>query len=62
MNRLIVIGWIGAKRVYFNLPMAEAFKRYQRDEGGLEEVIRDGGVSIVEFIDEFTAYDVWEVS
>ena len=57
---LVVVGWQGCQRVYFNLNTDEAMERYRTSE----KVATSESVPVktVSFTDEFGAYDVWEVA
>lgn len=58
-HTLVVIGFMSCKRCYLDVPEQEARRRYLASEG--EDGL--GGhetVKILEFDDEFSAYDVWE--
>ena len=55
-NRLIIIGDIGTKRAYLNVPMDEAVRRYTVSEG---QAPGEGYIQEFEFDDEFTVYDAW---
>ena len=60
MNKIIVIGFLGNRRVYLNVPREEAIRRWKTDEG--DEDFKESLVTEIEFGDEFCTYDVWEVS
>lgn len=55
-NRLIVIGEIGMKRAYLNVPQEEAIRRYREAHPDETRIT----VQLVEFEDEFEAYEIWE--
>lgn len=58
MNTLIVIGWLGCKRCYLNIPQEEAIERYIKDEdSNLEFVLKH--IDTFTFDDEFCAYDAY---
>lgn len=60
-NKLIILGFLGLKKCYLNIPLEEAIFRYKTeidfsgDGDDLEESVKE-----IEFDDEFEAYDVWE--
>jgi len=58
MTTLVAIGFLGCKRVYIDVPLEEAVRRYEASES----YVVDGGfitAEIHEFEgDEFWAYDV----
>lgn len=56
-NRLVVIGWVGSKRVYLNVPKEEAIQRYLQYQGQKELCGED--IEVYEFDDEFEAYSIW---
>ena len=63
MNKLIVIGWLGDRRVYFNIPREEAIERWAITDGQslteAEEYITNHDlIAEVTFDDEFWAYDI----
>lgn len=56
-HTLHVIGWIGNKRCYLDIPREEAARRYADSE---EEHVAEFGhpeILTFEFTDEFRAYD-----
>lgn len=56
-NRLVVIGWMGVKRAYLNVPKEEAIARYKRSDGIEESDELECDVFEFEFEDEFSVYD-----
>ena len=63
MNKIILIGYIGIKRAHLNITPDEARKRYCNSEKiTREEFDREftNFPDIIEFKDEFQAYDIWE--
>ena len=69
-NKLIVIGFIGDKKCYFNVSREEAIERYKKSEFendyvnyDLEEIIEimseDEFVEELEFDDEFECYEIY---
>ena len=54
LHRLIVIGYMGTKIAYLDMPRAEALQRYQEEEGDLPptEYIEE-----FEFVESFWCYD-----
>lgn len=52
MNHLIVIGYLGASLAYLNVPMEEARRRYEEEEGP----ITGEPITEFEFEDEFSVY------
>ena len=57
-NELIVIGPVGMKQAYLNIPLHEALAQFCRCEGySTEEVERYGWVRTFTFDDEFFVYD-----
>lgn len=63
MNTLVIIGYIGSKSCYLNVPKEEALKRYCKEQNiDLEEMDeRAFIITMFQFEDEFQAYDVWEI-
>ena len=63
MNELIAIGHIGMKKCYLNITEELAIERYCNAENmsRLEFDEQDITISIIEFEDEFDAYEVWEI-
>ena len=57
-NKLVVIGWMGCKQAYLNMPLEEAKKRFELSNG---ESVESMGVKEFDFDDEFCVYDAWEV-
>lgn len=61
-NKLIVIGYIGIKKCYLNVTWDKAVNRFCKDEGiTLEKFYQSDlltNTEIVEFEDEFGAYDI----
>lgn len=63
MNTLISIGYIGLKRCYLNLTEDEAIERYCKFENMTRNEFDENvniSVRIIQFDDEFSAYDVWD--
>jgi hypothetical protein len=59
-NKLIVIGWMGVKTAYLNVPREEAINRYMQSENVTSEDIEDFDfVQEFDFEDEFGVYDAW---
>lgn len=68
-NKLVVVGWLGVKKCYLNVPREEAIDRYVKSElAGYEtpEQIQKMRKDVAamwteefEFDDEFSAYDAW---
>jgi hypothetical protein len=56
-HTMVVIGWLGFKRVYLDVPPDEAVRRYRETEGGDPPT----DIDVFEFTDEFGAYDVWSL-
>lgn len=56
LNTLIVIGWRTSKHCYLNTTKQEAIERYASSE---KEYPTEDMIKVVEFEDEFQAYDVW---
>lgn len=59
-NKLYVIGFIGIKKCYMNIPKQEAIERYCKENDLDAATFDEESVDEVEFDDEFEAYDVWE--
>lgn len=59
MNKLTVIGYLGSKSCYLNVPLLEAKRRYLVDNPDSD--LDDGFHSVDQFTfeDEFDAYDAW---
>ena len=60
-HTLIAIGSVGAMRVYLDVPLEEARKRYQAYCRSIDLKDADPIFREIEFVDEFEAYDVWEI-
>lgn len=58
-HTLITIGYLGDKRVYLDIPLAEAKHRYAMSEDSDPESDRVD-IEQIDFDDEFGCYDVWE--
>lgn len=54
-NTLVVMGWLGNKSAYLNVPKEEAIARFKKDNEGDDEPY---SVNEYEFTDELWAYDV----
>jgi hypothetical protein len=61
MNKLVVIGWMGIRICYLNIPLQEAIDRFLITEGmSLEDFNKtEVRYEVIEFDDEFGAYEVW---
>ena len=62
-NKLIVIGYIGCRKCYLNISEHDAIQRYIQMMNISEtefELDSDYLIEQYEFIDEFSAYDIWE--
>jgi hypothetical protein len=65
-NKLIVIGWMGVKTAYLNVPKEEAINRYMKSNFGTprsanqEDLADFDFVQEFEFEDEFGTYDAWK--
>ena len=62
MNTLIVIGFMGIKKCYLNIPIIEAVKRFCLDEEISIEYFNENyldEILIFDFDDEFCAYEVY---
>jgi hypothetical protein len=62
-NKIIVIGYLGIRKCYLNVPEEIAIARYcESEELTREEFDKDIGLNMqtIEFDDEFGCYDVWE--
>jgi hypothetical protein len=61
-HTLVSIGWLGCKRVYLDVPLEEAKRRYIAAETNSWDtepyVIEDRLIEMYEITDEFWAYDV----
>ena len=57
-NKIISIGYIGAKTCYFNIERNEAIGRYLRKSGDSE--IGETPVEEIDINDEFGSYDIWQ--
>ena len=55
-NKLIVIGWMGVKTAYLNVPREEAINRYMQSRNVTSEDIEE-----FDFEDEFGVYDAWDL-
>ena len=60
-HTLIAIGSLGELRVYLDVPLEEAKKRYEAYCRGTGLEDSAPMVRKIEFTDEFEAYDVWEI-
>jgi len=61
-NKIIAIGYRGDRRCYLNVSEEEAIKRYCDYNNISEEEFEYNDVTTypIEFIDEFSCYDIWE--
>ena len=61
MNKLVVIGWRGIRTCYLNITLQEAIDRFIKTEEITLEYFNSSevGCEIIEFDDEFGAYEVW---
>lgn len=58
MNKLVVIGWMGVKTCYVNVPVKEAIRRWEADNGQIDEsMVNESFIAEFDFMDEFDAYD-----
>lgn len=61
-HTLIAIGWLGTKRVYLDVPLEEAKRRFIEAETNSYDtepyVLDEKLIDIIEIEDEFWAYDV----
>lgn len=57
MHTLVVIGPIGGKRAYLDLPREEAVRRYREECG--DESYEVDNILEFEFEDAFSAYEIW---
>jgi hypothetical protein len=61
-NKLIVIGWMGVKTAYLNVPEEEALRRWLQSNSATREDIEDFDfVQEFDFEDEFGVYDAWDL-
>lgn len=60
MNTLIVIGWLGIKTCYLNVPREEAIARYLKEEDITDEKYIQDLITEFTFTDQFCAYDAYE--
>lgn len=64
MNTLIAIGYIGLHQCYLNISKEEAYARYIKEKPdyfiSIENAEESGGLKVIEFEDEFHAYEVYE--
>ena len=62
MNKLISIGYIGIRRCYLNISEDEAIERYCKSENITRQKFDkdDISIDIIDFVDEFGAYSIWE--
>ncbi|MBI4020717.1 MAG: hypothetical protein HY369_00575 [Candidatus Aenigmarchaeota archaeon] len=58
-HRLVVVGLIGLKRAYLDIPREEALRRYMESEHEFTEAKIADNVLEFEFTDEFGVYDVY---
>lgn len=58
-NTLILIGFIGMKKCYLNITKEEAIERYCAYMSLDVAAFNEDSVEVIEFDDEFEAYDVW---
>lgn len=60
MNKLIVIGWMGIKKCYLNIPKEEAIERFCKENELTENDLNKYDlINEYVFKDEFDAYDAW---
>jgi hypothetical protein len=59
-NKLIVIGWMGTKMAYLNVPREEAINRFMKSNfTSRQDIEVFDFVREFEFEDEFGTYDAW---
>ena len=56
IHKLTVIGWLGVKRAYLDLPLEEAISRYEASEG---EIPTEDMITEFVFENEFGCYDAY---
>ena len=67
MNKVITIGFTGKRRCYLNVAKEEAIARYIQSEAlfqaDFDAMLTSGYADIkeIEFVDEFGAYEVYEL-
>lgn len=59
-HKLIVIGYLGLKRCYLDVPREAAIERWKRATG-YQYILESSNIVEIDFNDEFGTYDVWAV-
>lgn len=59
-NWIVTIGFLGVKRCYLNIDEEEAKRRYKEYENCSDEDLENVDIEIINFDEEFGAYDIWE--
>jgi len=59
-NKIILIGWLGAKTAYLNMSREEALAKYIKDNPNDEPEDNDL-IDEFQFDDEFWVYDAWSI-
>ena len=54
-HTLVLIGWLGTKRAYLDIPREEAIRRYKESDGDIDEE----HIEEFTFTDEFGTYAAW---
>lgn len=60
MNIIHSIGYTGLQKCYFNMPKAEAIKRYLSEHREHTKETVNEMIDTIEFNAEFGAYSIWE--
>jgi ATP-dependent RNA circularization protein (DNA/RNA ligase family) len=62
-NKIVYIGFLGVLQCYLNVEKEVAISRYcETNDMSIEEFSDNGyEVRVIEFDDEFGAYDLWEI-
>lgn len=61
INKLIIIGFVGSKRCYMNIGREAAIGRYLVENDIERSQLSDDYIEELEFDDEFSVYDIWNV-
>lgn len=59
-HTIVVIGWLGLRKVYVDVPIEQAIERFEKNES--RQLDSDDDVRAFTIDDEFAAYDVWPLS
>lgn len=58
-NTLVVIGWLGLRTAYLNVPEEEAVERYMKENDLTPEDMKQVDKQVFTFQNSFGVYDAW---